>query len=75
MPENRLRWRFLLVTVTVWTWMFVAPHVDYRWGVQLLLQLFLIHMVVVTLWANPRWGVMRKVGWSGSGSCRSRARS
>jgi voltage-gated potassium channel len=58
-PEPR--WRFTLLTATLWAWMFVAPHVAERWGVQLLMQLFLIHVVVVTLWTNPRWGVMRKV--------------
>lgn len=61
MPPPPPRWRFLLATATLWAWMFVAPHVGERWGVQLLLQLFLIHLVVVTLWANPRWGAMRKV--------------
>ena len=61
MPSAAPRWRFLLLTATLWTWMFVAPHVGERWGVQLLLQLFLIHVVVVTLWANPRWGAMRTV--------------
>ena len=61
MPSATPRWRFLLLTATLWAWMFVAPHVGERWGVQLLLQLFLIHLVVVTLWANPRWGAMRKV--------------
>ena len=54
MPSATPRWRFLLLTATLWAWMFVAPHVGERWGVQLLLQLFLIHLVVVTLWANPR---------------------
>lgn len=61
MPSAAPRWRFLLLTATLWTWMFVAPHVGQRWGMQLPLHLILIHVVVVTLWANPRWGAMRKV--------------
>jgi hypothetical protein len=61
MTMRQPRWRFLLVTATLWAWMFIAPHAGERWGVQLLLQLFLIHFIVVTLWANPRWGAMRKV--------------
>ena len=61
MSSALLRWRFFLLAATLWAWMFIAPHVGARWGVQLLLQLFLIHLVVVTLWANPRWGAMRKV--------------
>lgn len=61
MSPRLARWRFLFVTATLWAWMFAAPHVSVRWGVQLLLQLFLIQFVVVTLWANPRWGAMRNV--------------
>lgn len=55
------RWRFLLLTATLCAWMFVAPHLGDRWALQLLLQLFLVHFVAVTLWANPRWGAMRTV--------------
>src|SRR5512147_321147 len=61
MADREPRWRFLLLTVTLCAWMFAAPYLGDRWLVQLLLQLFLIHFVVVTLWANPRWGAMRTV--------------
>lgn len=61
MAPRLARWRFLFVTATLWAWMLAAPHVSARWVVQLLLQLFLIQFVVVTLWANPRWGAMRRV--------------
>jgi hypothetical protein len=56
-PEPR--WRFLLLTVSLVIWMLVAPRAGSRWVVQLLLQLFLIHFVVVTLWSNPGWSRMR----------------
>jgi hypothetical protein len=55
------QWRFLLLTLVLGAWMFVAPHVTERWLTQLLMQLFLIQFVVVTLWANPRWGRMGRV--------------
>lgn len=61
MTPRLVRWRFLFATVALWAWMFLAPYVTVRWGVQLLLQLFLVQFVVVTLWANPRWGAMRNV--------------
>lgn len=61
MTVREPRWRFLLLTLTLCAWMFLAPHLGDRLVVQGLLQLFLIHFVVVTLWANPRWGRMRQV--------------
>lgn len=54
------RWRFLALTLVLCAWMFAAPHVGERWLGQVLMQLFLVQFVVVTLWANPRWGTM---GW------------
>ncbi|HET9694758.1 MAG TPA: ion channel [Steroidobacteraceae bacterium] len=61
MADREPRWRFLLLTLSLCAWMFLSPHLGDRWIVQLVLQLFLIHFVVVTLWANPRWGRMRQV--------------
>jgi hypothetical protein len=61
MAEREPRWRFLLLTLSLCAWMFLAPHLGDRWIPQGVLQLFLIHFVVVTLWANPRWGGMRQV--------------
>lgn len=61
MTVREPRWRFLLLTLTLCAWMFLAPHLGDRLVVHGLLQLFLIHFVVVTLWANPRWGRMRQV--------------
>ena len=61
MATREPRWRFLLLTVTLCAWMLMAPRLGDRWLVQLLLQLFLVHFVAVTLWANPRWGAMRRV--------------
>ena len=57
--EQEPRWRFLLLTLSLVAWMLIAPHAGSRWLVQLLLQLFLIHFVVVTLWSNPGWSRMR----------------
>lgn len=61
MADREPRWRFLLLTLSLCAWMFLSPQLGHRWIVQLVLQLFLIHFVAVTLWANPRWGAMRRV--------------
>lgn len=58
-PAAEPRWRFLLLTVTLCAWMLVAPHAGDRLLVQLLMQLFLIHFVVVTLWASPKSSRLR----------------
>jgi hypothetical protein len=59
--EPLRRWRFLALTLLLCVWMLSAPHVGERWLGHLLMQLFLMQFVVVTLWANPRWGTMGRV--------------
>jgi voltage-gated potassium channel len=54
------KWRFLTLTLFLCAWMLLAPHLRDRWIMQLLLQLFLINFVVVTLWANPASGRLRR---------------
>lgn len=39
--------------------MLLAPLLQDRWLVQALLQLFLLNTMLVTLWANPEWRVLR----------------
>lgn len=55
----RAEWRFLQLTLFVGAWMLVAPILQDRWLVQLLLQLFLLNTLLVTLWANPGWPGLR----------------
>jgi hypothetical protein len=55
------QWRFLQLTLVICGWMLLSPHMQDRWLVQLLLQLFLLNTVLVTLWANPQWHRIRRV--------------
>ena len=52
-------WRFLQLTLVICGWMLLSPRMQYRWLVQVLLQLFLLNTVLVTLWANPQWRRIR----------------
>src|SRR5512135_513216 len=54
-------WRFLQLTVAIVVWMFVSPHLEARWTGHVALQLMLLDLMVVTLWANPRWIRARRV--------------
>ncbi|MDH5226636.1 MAG: ion channel [Gammaproteobacteria bacterium] len=55
----RAEWRFLQLTMFIGAWMLLAPMLQDRWLVQLLLQLFLLNTLLVTLWANPGWPGLR----------------
>jgi hypothetical protein len=55
----RAEWRFLQLTLFIGAWMLLAPVLQDRWLVQLLLQLFLLNTLLVTLWANPGWPGLR----------------
>jgi len=52
-------WRFLQLTLVICGWMLLSPHLQNRWLVQLLLQVFLLNTVLVTVWANPQWRRIR----------------
>lgn len=52
-------WRFLQLTLFIGAWMLLAPLLQDRWLVPLLLQLFLLNTLLVTLWANPGWPGLR----------------
>jgi hypothetical protein len=59
--DRRREWRFLQLTLFIWAWMLVAPRLQDRWMVQLLLQVFLLNAVLMTLKVNPEWKVARSV--------------
>lgn len=48
-------WWFTQLMLFIWGWMLVAPHLEDRWLMHLLLQLFLLNGVLTTLRANPEW--------------------
>lgn len=52
---------FLQLTLLMFAWMLLAPHLGDRWLVQLLLQVLLVSSLLVTLRANPGWGNVRPV--------------
>ena len=58
-PARTREWRFLQLTLFMCAWMLVSPHMQERWLVHVLLQVLLANLVVVTLWANPRWERIR----------------
>ena len=60
-PAPSREWRFTQLTLLIWGWMLVAPRLEDRWLVQLLLQAFLLHAVLMTLQANPEWKDLRGV--------------
>lgn len=53
-------WRFLQLALVMTAWLLVAPHVQHRLLVQVLLQVFLLNTLLVTLWANPQWRRARR---------------
>lgn len=59
--QIRGRWRFLQLTLFVGAWMLLSPLLKDRWITQVLLQAFLLNSVLVTLWANPEWHVVRRI--------------
>lgn len=60
-PALQREWWFTQLTLFVWGWMLVAPRLQDRWLVQLLLQVFLLNAVLMTIKANPEWKGLRAV--------------
>lgn len=59
LPAARREWHFTQVTLFIWAWMLVAPGLEDRWLVQLLLQACLLSAVWMTLKVNPEWTGVR----------------
>lgn len=55
------RWRFLLLTLLICTYLLTAPLIKGLWPLQLLLEALLLAMVLVTVSANPEWHKLRRV--------------
>ena len=60
-PGRPREWWFTQLTLFIWAWMLVAPRLQDRWLVQLLLQVFLLNAVLMTLRVNPEWRTVRSV--------------
>jgi hypothetical protein len=55
------QWRFLQLTLAIVAWMLVSPHLETRWTGHLAMQVLLLDLLLVTIWANPRWRRARHV--------------
>jgi hypothetical protein len=60
-PVRTREWWFTQLTLFIWAWMLIAPRLQDRWLVQLLLQVFLLNAVLMTLRVNPEWRTIRSV--------------
>jgi hypothetical protein len=48
-------WRFLQLTLTIIAWLLISPHLETRWTGHLAMQVLLLDLMLVTIWANPGW--------------------
>ena len=55
------QWRFLQLTLVIVLWIALMPLIKDRWSGHLAMQLLLLDLMLVTLWANPQWGRLRLV--------------
>jgi hypothetical protein len=55
------QWRFLQLTLVIFFWMLVYPRIERTWLAHLILQFVMLDVMLVTLWANPDWGGVRRV--------------
>lgn len=60
-PARPREWWFTQLTLCIWAWMLIAPRLQDRWLVQLLLQVLLLNAVLMTLRVNPEWRTVRSV--------------
>jgi hypothetical protein len=60
-PLARGEWQFLQLTLFLCAWMLIAPQLEDRWLVQVLLQALLLNSALVTAWANPGSARLRRV--------------
>ena len=60
-PALQREWWFTQLTLFIWGWMLLAPRLQHRWLLQLLLQVILLNAVLMTLKANPEWKSLRSL--------------
>ncbi len=54
------QWRFLQLMLVFFFWMLVYPRLERIWVAHLVLQLLMLDLLLVTIWANPHWPDFRK---------------
>ena len=60
-PAIHREWWFTQLTLFIWAWMLIGPALQDRWLTHLLLQVCLLNAVLMTLKANPEWGLARGI--------------
>jgi len=50
------QWRFLQLLLVFIFWMLVYPRLERTWVAHLILQVLLVDLLLVTIWATPQWG-------------------
>jgi voltage-gated potassium channel len=55
------QWRFLQLTIAIVAWMVFAPHLHTRWSGHLAMHVMLLDLILVTMWANPKWRTAGRV--------------
>jgi len=60
-PAVRREWWFTQLTLFVGAWMLIAPALEDRWVMHLLLQVLLLNAVLMTLKVNPEWRLARGI--------------
>jgi hypothetical protein len=55
------QWRFLQLTLAIVAWMLVQPILAQKLTGQLAMQVLLLDLMLVTMWANHRWRRVRQV--------------
>lgn len=49
------QWRFLQLTIAIVAWTLISPLLHTKWSGHVAMQLMLLDVIVVTMWANPQW--------------------
>ena len=55
------QWRFLQLALVMFSWMIVYPRLERVWLAQVVLQIVMLDVMLVTLWANPSWIRLRRI--------------
>jgi hypothetical protein len=55
------QWRFLQLTLMFIFWLLVFPRIERTWVAHLVLQVLLLDMLLVTIWATPHWGRIHRL--------------
>ena len=55
------QWRFLQLLLVFVFWMLVYPRIERTWAAHVVLQVLLLDLLLVTIWATPQWGRVHRL--------------